>query len=613
MGNSSPEFKTLLRKIRDGEAVDDLQLLPFLALESKDDRRQVNLQLAETYFSQFQQGRQRQYLHRARSCVERAWLLSRYSPEILPLFIEIHRALEDVAAIELALKRCGLECARRGDFDEALALFDRWAYARAEFTGIDTHSYDADIIAAVERMSALHRFDARHRLRPRQDAKIRLAYLMHGLTQINSVLVRIDRLFARFHDKSRFEVAYFSIENESAVAANPDAQAAIDDIQRQQCELFLAPAGKTLYEQLLAVGRQIYDFEPDLLVTTAGLGTFKNYVITCLEPAPVTMGFHQGPSPQFSWHTFDHSIAWCFTNQLDCPADCSQVPLEFDLPNRQDISPASRADLDIPASAIVMASGGRWHKFQGADFWRAMTELLLKHDNLYWMVSGVVEDQVPFLGGLLTPEVRSKIRFKGWSRDYLEHLAAADIVVDTYPVGGGVFMLEAMALGLPVVSFDHDYVTYYDNNDCSGGPELVGVPELIMRRGDFQQLKDQISKMVEDAEYRCRLGEMCYERVRQTLDDPARMVRRFEKIYARVLDARRAEAEASAGVSAAALPEATSAEGLKELEDRKLMLIEQAAILNRREAELNRREARRLVPRVRNSLRWRWQRLRGRS
>lgn len=533
MGLSTDEFKAILTKIEKGEAVDDSQLLPFLALEAKDERRQVNLELAETYFRRYEQRRELLDLGLAKSCVERAWLLSRYSPDVLPLFIDIHRALGDVTAIEGSLKRAGSEWARRGNFGEALALFDYWANAHVVFAGIDTHSYDADIIACVERMCAPHRFEPRLPKRPR-GRRTRLAYLMHGLTQPGSVLIKIDQAFARLHDKSRFEVAYFSLEDESAVADSPDAQAAIRNIRAQQCEVFLAPAGKTLDEQLFAVGRQIYDYAADVLITSAGLGTFKSYFITCLKPAPVIITLHQGPSPQFSWHTFDHSISWYLTTLLDCPADCSHVPLQVDLPKREDISPASRPDLNIPADATVMASGGRWTKFQSPEFWRAMTDLLLKHDNLYWIVIGVLEDQVPFLGDLVTPAARSKIRFAGWSLDYLRLLAAADFVVDSYPVGSGVFIMEAMGLGLPVVSYEHDYVTYYDNSDCSGGEEIVGIAELMVKRGDFAQLKDRVAKIVEDSEYRRLLGKRCYERARRTHGDPAWMVRQCEKIYERL-------------------------------------------------------------------------------
>ena len=608
MGYSSNEFKSILKKIRKGEAEDGSEVLPFLELESKEDRYQVNLELAAAYYLCHQRlpGRQ-QALHYAKSCIDRALLLSHYSPEVLALLIKINQALKDIDAIKEALKQVGIEQAARGNFDEALMLFDRWHYADAEFTGIDRHSYDPDIIACVEQMGSLHRFEPLSRARPERGEKLRIAYLMQGLTQVNSVLVKIDEVFAQFHDKSRFEIAYFTAEAESAVAVSADAQTAIQNIRRSGCQMFVAPDSGTLYDQLLSVGGQIHDFAPDVLVTTGALATFKNYFVTTLKSAPVTISFNQGHSSQFSWHTFDHSISWFRALLLDCPANCSYVPLEFELPVREEIKPASKSELDIPASGTIMVSGGRWHKFQDPAYWKAISELLNENADLYWIVIGFDEDKVPLLAEMLTLEGRAKIRFLGWRHDYLRLLAAADLMVDSYPLGGGVFPIEAMALGLPVLSFEHDYISLFSNDQGSGGAEIVGLSEALIKRGDFEQLKKRVSQIAADKDYRSKLGEQCYERAHRTWSEPARMVRRCEEIYEKVW---RARTEAHPGL----LPPGVES-GEQSIEATRRMLLRQAEILNRRDAELKRREARRnghFLPRLRRSLGRRWHELRGR-
>jgi glycosyltransferase involved in cell wall biosynthesis len=617
MGYSSNEFKSILKKIGKGEPSDDSQVLPFLELESKEDRYQVNLELAESYYSRHKRLPDWQALNYAKSCIDRALLLSRYSPEVLPLLIKIGQALKDINAIKEALKQVGIQQAALGNFDEALTLLDRWQYADAEFTGIDLHSYDPDIITCVERMGALHRFEPWSRPRPERSEKLRIAYLMQGLTQVNSVLVKIDQVFARLHDKSRFEIAYFTVDGKTAVAASQDAQAAIRSIRGSGCEMFVAPDSGTLYEQLLSVGGQIHDFAPDILVTTGALATFKNYFVASLKPAPVTISFNQGSSTQFSWHTFDHSISWFRALLLDCPANCSHVPLEFELHGREEVEPASRSELNIPASATVMASGGRRHKFQDPDYWRAMRELLLENPDLHWIVIGFDEGQVPFLKELLTAEARAKIRFLGWRHDYMKLLAAADLVVDSYPLGGGVFTIEAMGLGLPVLSFKHDYISAFTNDQGSGGAEIVGMPETLIKRGDFEQLKKSVTKMVVDKEYRRQLGERCYEHARETRSEPERMVLRCEEIYEKVWRERREAAEISTHVRAEARqvsPPLGAGSEEQSIKAYKRMLLEQAETLNRRDAELKQREIRRngyFLSRVRRGLGRRWHELRG--
>ena len=216
-----------------------------------------------------------------------------------------------------------------------------------------------------------------------------------------------------------------------------------------------------------------------------------------------------------------------------------------------------------------------------------MIGLLAATRGFIWLIIGV-KDQISSLNRMLTPAVRSKIRFLGWRTDYIELLTAADFVIDSYPVGGGVFPLEAMHLGIPVVSFRHDYVGLFSNNDCSGGDEIVAMPELLIPRGDFQQLKNVVSKLADDRDYRLLLGAKCAELISQTRSNPERMVRRCEEIYERVLQQARAAFQTSATTrqTGSSLQVAHKA-----FEENKQVLIEQANILKQRAAEIARREA----------------------
>ncbi|HEX8352168.1 MAG TPA: hypothetical protein VF611_04700, partial [Pyrinomonadaceae bacterium] len=539
---------------------------------------------AEAFYARRERGVDaRRSLRRARDCAGRAFMLSRYTPEALPQLVRADAAAGDADAAAEALKRVGLEHAARGDFARAIAAFDRWSYAHAEFTQIDLHdTFDPEVIACVERMASLHRFETRPRAR--EGRPVRVAYLTHGLTEINSVLVKIDQLFARHHDRARFEPAYFSVESESAVAASPDARAAVEEFRRLGCEMTLAPDREPLPERLVAVGERIRDFAPDVLVTGAALASFRNYFVAALRPAPVAISLHQGPSPQYTWHDFDHAVSWFKTNIPDCPADCSYVPLEFEFPARGEVVPAARAELGVPEGATLMVSGGHWPKFQDRDYWRALVELLEEYDHLHWLVIGPQESQISFLPEVLTPAARARIHFRGWRRDYLGLVAAADIFVDSYPIGGGAFLLDGLSLGLPAVSFSHNYVNAFSNNDCSGGDEIMGGCETLAARGDFAGMKRRIAALVEDPARRRELGEQLGGRVRRERGDPARMVRRCEEIYERVL---RRVGEREAGAA-----DAMSGVGARAgADEQRLRLVERERALNAREAELMRREA----------------------
>src|SRR5689334_669166 len=105
MGYSTSELEKVAVAIEGGAAVVDSELVPFLTLESKEERARVNLRLASAFYRRYERLTDETALRRAGSCADRALLLSRYSAEALPPFVEIKRALKDVAAIKEALKR----------------------------------------------------------------------------------------------------------------------------------------------------------------------------------------------------------------------------------------------------------------------------------------------------------------------------------------------------------------------------------------------------------------------------------------------------------------------------------------------------------------------------
>jgi hypothetical protein len=596
---SSPSegLDPVARRLERGEPVSPASLRRLLTREAETERSAVNLRLALAYFHRYGASRDADALRSAQSCVERAWHLSHYSPEVLSLFLEIQRASGDISAVKDALKRSGMECGAQGDLGGALAFFDRWAYADFEFLARDLHFFDPEIISYVERLAALNSFDTHDTLdRPRSE-RLRIAHLMQALTESNSVLTKIDRVFARHYDKSRVEVAYFSADGERAVQASADAQATIEAVRNSGWDVLTVPDTGSVRQELLELGTRIHAFAPDILVTSAALATFKNYYVVSLRPAPLTIALHQGPSPQFTWHTFDHAISWFETNIVDCPTNCSHVPLEIDLPDPAAVSPTPRGALRIPAAATVVASGGRPAKFGDPAYWRAVDELMRQHDDLYWLCLGLSRDDVP--AGVLGDESAQRMRFVGWRSDYLELLAAADLVADSYPVGGGVFLMEAMALALPVVSFEHDYISPFSNDNCSGGREIIGNPELVLARGDFESFRSVLSRLVRDDDYRRRVGTECREHVLRTRGDPSQMVRRCEEIYQTVFDDRQGGAAAHKARWASE----------DELDQFRLVLVEHAAALDIREAELERRDAGRLRRRLSRGARRAWSKL----
>jgi len=525
------ELEQILSQIAEGRTVDPKEFLPFLCLPERAERAEVNARLARAYF---QTGRQND-IAQARVFIHRAWLLNRFSPAMLPLYKEILAANNDIAGIREAYKRIGIEFVAQGNISAAVEYFNQWQYAYAEFLSVDKYDYDFDVMQSMDRLAAQFRF--RQKKRRLKNRNLRIAYLLKGARELGSVLIQLNLLFAKHHDRERVDVTFFVPESECTVLGSPDGEKIRDRFRDFGYELRMAPELRDTGKRLLEVARNIYKTKPDVMIVSAALAEFEHYFIAALKPAPITIGLVQGPPQQFAPPMLDWGIAWNKRPLMDAPVNCFAVHMEEDLPNRSAIEALDRAELNIPADACVLASAGRHFKFQDRQFWQAVAELLAENREAWFLALGVEQDQLPFLSELLTDEVRGRMRFIGWrGSDYLRVLCSADIFLDTFPSGGGGVLVDAMALGVPVVSFRDDYLKLYDQTDWSPAEEIFDIPELIVERRDFGAMQRVVTKLIRDPEYRRTLGDRAQAYMLAHKGTPARAVRSCENLYFQIVE-----------------------------------------------------------------------------
>jgi predicted O-linked N-acetylglucosamine transferase (SPINDLY family) len=521
------DLNEILTVIKGGGSIEQAELLPYLCAEPVLERCEVNAKLATAYF-------QAGNVHQAKSFVQRAWVLSEFSPDLLSLYVDINAACNDVAAIREAYKRVGMREADSGKIADAIRYFSMSMYAYARHQNVDKYEYDFDILTRIDELAKPLRYEPRLDPRCLDGRKIRLAYLMFGMCDMNSVVVKINLLFAQFHDKSRFEVVFFVPQDKIAVFGSAQGSRTIERLQEFHCKVVI-PRAKSEEERVFEVSRVINQYQPDILVTSALLGHLIDYFIVALRPAPLTVGFIMGPPQQFALHCLDRGIPFTKHPLMDAPCDCSLVDLEVDLPVRDNLMLYTKQQFNIPEESILLMSGGRHVKFQEPAFWSAIFDIMHNHPDVYYVVVGTEENEIPFLQAMVPAKSSSRLSFFGWREDFLKILSLADIVIDTFPSGGGVVLMDAMALGIPVVSFKNNYMQLFDQTDWSPAEEFIPIPDLLIDRGDFVQMKSLLTKLITDQAYRIEMAKLCKESINVTKGNPERMVRKCEGIYLDVL------------------------------------------------------------------------------
>lgn len=521
----------ILLEISAGKAPSSHDLLPYLTLHGSEERCIVNAQIA---FACLKAGTSA-HLTVARDCIQRAWLLSRFDEQILSLFEKIHAKTDDIDSIKEAYKRIGIEKADQGKFNEALAYFDKWQNAYGAFKHLDKFEYDYDILACMERLAAPHR-QKKHAIEPLKQRKIRLAYLMRGIIDVNSALVRIDEGFARYHDKSQFEVVYFVAESQSQIRESPQAAATVRKLKEAGCRLIAAPDEEDLHNKFIALNSLIVDYRPDIFITCAAIADFGNCFLAMLSSAPVNVALLSGPPPQFVLPTQDFSVAWIKHPMIDSLVDCNQFnTYPAELPDRANIIPCQRSEFCIPESACVIISAGRTQKFQDASFWNSIARILSLHPTSYFIAVGVSEEYILCIDDALPHNLRSRTRFIAWHANYLSLLAMSDLMIDTYPSGGGGTIFDAMALELPVVSFTNDYLHIFDQTDWSVAEEVICIDELIAPRGDMERFEHIVGRLITDRQFRIQMGAKCAAQVTANRIPYEHLIGKIEALYVKCL------------------------------------------------------------------------------
>jgi Glycosyl transferases group 1 len=528
--------------IQRGNNTDTGELVELLCVESKSERSAICATLARAYLDA---GR----VEQAGAFAERAWLLSDHAPELLPAYLEVQAARGNVEAARAAHKRVGMRYAAAGDIVAALKHFNLHHYAYQQAGQGDRYDYDLDILNAIEHLAQPFRPNGDRDPGPSDETgKIRVAYLVFGATHSESVIVRCLCSFARFHDNARFDARYFvpdrrPLFEERALSHFLDL--AIKRLEKSGAAVVRTTTAGEL-DSLLETAASMAQFQPHLLVTAAALADYAHYFLACTHPAPVRLGLVYGPPEQYVPPRFDWVVTATRHPLIDSPSDGTLVPIEFELPEREAIEAAARVEFGVPESCTLVMIVGRSEKLIDRAYWAALSDLMSRHADAFLLVVGA-KNPPDFLDHALAPQARARVKIVGYRADYLRILAMADLVLDTFPSGGGAVLLDAMALRTPVVTFHNDYTRRFDQQQWSPAEELFDVAELIVPRADFEAFVALAGQLVADPEYRRRMGEACRESVLRLNGQPERMVARHERVYQDLLNEfRRGKLQSSA-------------------------------------------------------------------
>lgn len=207
--------------------------------------------------------------------------------------------------------------------------------------------------------------------------------------------------------------------------------------------------------------------------------------------------------------------------------DVAAIPQHALIPPEQRNS--LRSELGVPEEAFMLVSAGRHEAQKGHRYFiEAAIDARDAVPNLHAVVVGREGHLTPMLRDLIQREDASAfVHLTGSRRDVHQVMAAADVFVfpSLFEGNGGNALLEAMAVGLPIITTGVAPMTDLIPDEAHG---------VLCPRADAACIARGIRTLAADQELREKLGIAARQRV-LGFADSVEIARRFEDLYARLI------------------------------------------------------------------------------
>lgn len=191
----------------------------------------------------------------------------------------------------------------------------------------------------------------------------------------------------------------------------------------------------------------------------------------------------------------------------------SGVSLEqFDLSRKNTFRAEIRKKFNIPETAFVYGFVGRITGDKGInELLSATRNLFDAHEDMYVLLIGGMEKEDSVDTELFEwSKTQDRVVYCGLTNEVQKYMAAMDCyVMPSYREGFGLTVLEAGAMGLPVICTNIPGPTDAIHHEVNG---------LIVEKKDSKAIEDAVLRIYSDRELAKRLGAAGYENVKENYE-----------------------------------------------------------------------------------------------
>lgn len=524
--NIDPAFAQVLERMRRGVDVPQTEIVPHLLADAPAARQRANYLAAMACREGGKGALALQYAIRATQ-------IGDANGDVIKLCFQLlidHKRYRDAA--DLARETIA-PAAQSGDRAALLTCFLMYQRAVSLLDGADDTAlkmYADRGVSAVMEAAFTPRTLPKLRADILDSGKIRIGFLLAGDDMPESTLVRTVLSLIAGHDTSRFQQFVYSLfPSSEIVAKNPVFASWVESISKSGALYCGGPDSRGLSGLTQLRDAMIRD---RLDVVVYSMQVLDHAALAFMRPAPLSCAVNLGNPLGYTQRHIDFSVVFQMHGQMEALCQSKLLQYSFDFEQaalRARMSPpVTRRQLGLPEKSTVIMSGGQAYKFDSEAFWRMVREVLEKRADAVWACGGLEPGKLPPAASQLASSVLARVIPLGWRTDYSAHiLPLADIVVDTFPAGGGQSILEAMGHGKPSLSFASNYLRSFSNRDWSPVFEVVDRLDLAVPYGQLDEMISRIIRLIDDPAERARQGAEMKAALEKIGGRPA-MSRQFE-------------------------------------------------------------------------------------
>ena len=151
---------------------------------------------------------------------------------------------------------------------------------------------------------------------------------------------------------------------------------------------------------------------------------------------------------------------------------------------------------------IVFVTAGATYKFIGSPIIYVIWEYVLKKDNTLILFMGKADKQIRKF--IIKHNLQNRFILLGYRKDFNQCVKNADVLINSYPVGGALVCQTAASFGKPIIAYCDEKEYLFQNVDDIFGSD--GSNDRLSKTS-LEELKQYIDRLIEDRDYRVEKGE----------------------------------------------------------------------------------------------------------